>query len=342
MNIELSNTEKEQLEIQHKKERDRRIADRIKAVLLNTEGWSQKQIAQALRIRYETVQDHLNDYQKLKKLKPENGGSKSHLSLEQTEELIQHLEINTYLKADSIRAYVTQNFGVDFTVSGMTKWLVHHNFSYKNPKATPEKADLEKQKDFIAYYQKLLNETLEDEPIEFVDAVHPTMATKVTQGWIRKGTNKPIATTASRTRVNLLGSLNLETMKVTIARYETIDSKAMRSLFKSLRTKYPNAPKIHLITDRGSYNVSAETKKAAQEYGIILHHLPPYSPNLNPIERLWKVMNEQVRNNRVFKNAQDFREAILEFFTHTWPKIASSMTDRINDNFQTLNKVPSC
>lgn len=341
MIIELSNTEKEQLEIQHKKERDRRVADRIKAVLLNTEGWSQKQIAQALRIRYETVQDHLNDYQKLKKLKPENGGSKSHLSLEQTEELIKHLEINTYLKSDFICAYVAQNFGVKFTVSGMTKWLVHHNFSYKNPKGTPAKADPEKQKDFIDYYQKLLNETPEDEPIEFLDAVHPTMATKVTQGWIRKGTNKPIATTASRTRVNLLGSLNLETMTVTIESHETVDSKAMRSHFESLRKKYPKALKIHLITDRGSYNVSAETKKAAHEYGVVLHPLPPYSPNLNPIERLWKVMNEQTRNNRVFKNAQDFRKAILEFFTHTWPKIALSMTDRINDNFQVINKVPS-
>ncbi len=97
MIIKLSNTEKEQLEIQHKKERDSRVSDRIKAVLLNAESWTQKQIAQALRIRYETVQDHLNDYQRLKKLKPENGGSKGHLSLEQTQELIEHLEETTYL-----------------------------------------------------------------------------------------------------------------------------------------------------------------------------------------------------------------------------------------------------
>ena len=69
MKIELTVSEKEELESQHSKERDRRVADRIKAVLLTAEGWTQKQIAQALRIRYETVQDHLNDYQKSKKLK---------------------------------------------------------------------------------------------------------------------------------------------------------------------------------------------------------------------------------------------------------------------------------
>ena len=74
---------------------------------------------------------------------------------------------------------------------------------------------------------------------------------------------------------------------------------------------------------------------------MILHHLPPYSPNLNPIERLWKVMNERARNNKVFKTTKEFRKAILEFFTDTWPKIAMSMTDTINDNFQNIGKLPS-
>ena len=127
-------------------------------------------------------------------------------------------------------------------------------------------------------------------------------------------------------------------MEVTIATHETIDSKAMEKHFAALRKKYPKAPKIHLITDRGSYNTSQETKDAAKKYGIVLHHLPPYSPNLNPIERLWKIMNEYVRNNRVFKTAAEFRQAINDFFAK-WPKIALSMVDRINDNFQILNKV---
>ena len=305
MKIVLTIIEKEALELQHSKERDRRVADRIKAVLLTAEGWTQKQIAQALRIRYETVQDHLNDYQNSKKLKPENGGSKSHLNPDQTAQLMSHLEANTYLKSEHVCAYVEQTFGVKFTVSGMTKWLTRNGFSYKKPKGTPAKADPEKQAEFIRYYENLLNTLPEDEPVEFADAVHPTMATKVTYGWIRKGQDKLIATTASRTRINLLGSINLETMDVTIASHETIDSKAMEKHFAALRKKYPKAPRIHQIVDRGSYNISAETKEAAEKYGIVLHHLPPYSPNLNPIERLWKVMNEFVRNNRVFKNAAE-------------------------------------
>lgn len=166
------------------------------------------------------------------------------------------------------------------------------------------------------------------------------MATKVTYGWIKKGkkNDKLIATIASRTRMNLFGSLNLETMGVTIGSYETVDSQALKEHFKKLKEKYPKAIKIHLILDRGSYNTSQETKEAAKELSIILHYLPPYSPNLNPIERLWKIMNENVRNNRVFESACAFREAILNFFTKTWAQISHSMLDRINDNFQILKQ----
>jgi transposase len=340
MKIELSKEEKEKLEREHKKTRDRRIADRIKAVLLHSEGWSQLQISQALRIRAETVHDHLEDYRQSKKLKPENGGSDSLLSNEQTTSLITHLEAVTYLRVEEICAYVEQTYRIKFTVSGMTKWLRRHNFSYKKPKGRPAKADPEKQTEFIKFYETLLNTVGEDEPIEFGDGVHPTMATKIAYGWIRKGHKheKSLSTTASRTRMNLMGSINLETMEITIGSYQTIDSLAMKEHFKKLRQKYPKFSRIHLILDQGPYNTSEDTKGAASKYGIILHYLPPYSPNLNPIERVWKVMNERARNNRFFSSANEFRKAITDFFEVTWPQIAQNMVDRINDNFSIVKQ----
>ncbi|WP_174224054.1 transposase, partial [Candidatus Fukatsuia symbiotica] len=63
----------------------------------------------------------------------------------------------------------------------------------------------------------------------------------------------------------------------------------------------------------------------------------PYSPNLNPIERLWKVMNEQTRNNRYYPSKQSFKNDILNFFEVKLPQMASSLVSRLNDNFQALN-----
>ena len=340
MKIVLTPEEQVNLETRHRRERDGRIKDRIKAVLLSAEGWSQVMISQALRIRVETVHDHLTDYQKNQKLKPENGGSQSQLSALQSQELSNHLESKTRLKVFDICAYVKETYGVTFTVSGMTKWLKRYGFVYKKPKATPGKANRDQQAAFVRYYNDLLTHTPLDEPIEFGDGVHPTMSTKVTAGWIKRGkkNDKIISTTASRTRINLMGSLNLETMSLTLEAYDRLNSQSMKQHFEALRVKYPKAPKIHLILDRGPYNRSKDTCAAAKKYGIVLHFLPPYSPNLNPIERLWKLMNEHVRNNVVFSSTKEFRIKVMGFFNDTWPQIAHTMIERINDNFQTLKQ----
>lgn len=337
MKFHLSVSEKIELENLHKKERNKK-ADRIKAVLLREEGWSQVQISQALRIGVDTVHDHLCDYLEENRLECSNGGSSSKLNKSQTESLINHLELVTYDKVSLICEYVHKTYGINYSVSGMTKWLKKNNFSYKKPKGTPLKASVLEQEKFMGEYLNLVSNLPEDEVIEFGDGVHPTMATKITGGWIRKGKDKLISTTASRTRINLFGSINLNNMSVTIDQYQTINSCSLESHFAKLSNKYPDKKAIHLILDRGGYNISEATKKAAGKYRIKLHHLPSYSPNLNPIERLWKVMNEYVRNNRFFASAKEFREAIMTFFTHKWQIIKNDMRPRINDNFQAITK----
>jgi len=133
--IELSKAKKEKLEVAYKKERDGRIRDRMKAFLLRSEGWKQVEIAQALRLRAETVEDHLREYVRLSKLKPDNGGSESKLNEEQTTEIVAHLEKTTYLKVVEICAHIQNKYDIKYTKSGMTKWLHNHGFSLKNIRA---------------------------------------------------------------------------------------------------------------------------------------------------------------------------------------------------------------
>jgi transposase len=325
----------------HRSERDGKIRDRIKVVLSANYGWEYEEIAEILLLNDETIRRHIKEYLSEKKLRLESGGSESKLNESQTTELKKHLEENTYTKAELICCYVEKTYGIKYTLSGITMWLKNNGFSYKKPKGTPAKADPEKQEEFKKYYNKL-KEEVDDEPIVFGDGMHPTMATKITYGWIKTGYDKPIATTASRTRVNILGSINLATMDLLIGSYETINSDAVIDLFKKLRTRYPNASKIHIILDQGPYNKSVATQEAAKSYGIKIHYLPTYSPNLNPIERLWKVMNEHVRNNKFFSIPKEFREAIDSFFNVIWPTISLSMKSRINDNFQSVKSSSNC
>ena len=341
MKITLSPQKKQELEQMHDSTRDSRVCDRIKAVLLASEGWSNAMISQALRIHETTVARHINDYLQSEKLKPENGGSQSRLSAAQTMQLIEHLSENTYFHTHQVVAYVEAEFGLLYSVAGMNKWLHHNGFSYKKPKGVPHKFCPEMQQAFVEYYNKVLKPS--EAPVLFMDAVHPTQSTKLSYGWIRKGQDKLIETTGSRTRLNLIGALSLEDIGATVTEtYDTINSESIVRFFWKLKKEhYPLEQKVHLILDGAAYHRAKLVKDAAKVLNIELHYLPPYSPNLNPIERLWKVMNEHARNNVYFSSKREFISAIKEFFDVTLPEVAGSLVSRITDNFQLLKPASS-
>lgn len=342
MKVTLSNEQKQALKNQHSTTRDGRVRDRIKTVIHASNGWSPEEIADALLIHESTVRQHIKDYLQSNKLKPENGGSQSYLSAHQTQELIQHLTENTYHHSHEIVAYVQEHYQVHYSVPGMNKWLHHNGFSYKQPKGTPHKFDEDKQQAFVDAYETLKASCGKEESIVFIDAVHPTLSTKISHGWIRTGQDKNLKTTGNRSRLNLIGGLNLSDIGATVvSHYESINSENVVRFLCKLRERYPLEHKLHIILDGAGYHRSDLVKDAAFVLNIELHYLPPYSPNLNPIERLWKVMNEKSRNNVYFKSKRDFKIAIDEFFSVTLPEIAGSLVFRINDNFQVFKRASS-
>ena len=331
----LTEEEKSHLDELHHQTKDGKERDRIKAILLRSEGWTVPMISQALRLHQTTIIRHINEYHE-GKLKNESGGSESKLDDSQTEELIAHLEAHTYHHVHEIILFVKDKWGISFSIPGMNKWLHRHAFSYKKPKGFPHKANPKLQEEFIAEYEKLKDEVGYDEPILFMDAVHPTQATKLSYGWIRTGQTKHVETTGSRTRLNIVGAIQLGNIAAAVtAQYETINGESIIDFMTKLRGQY-GSKTVHLILDRSGYHRSMLVAEIATELNIKLHFLPPYSPNLNPIERLWKVMNEKVRNNRFFKSSKDFKEAINRFFDDILPDIGHELDARINDNFELL------
>ena len=183
----------------------------------------------------------------------------------------------------------------------MISWLHDHNLSYKKPSRVPAKADKSRQELFIEEYDKLKSELGKDDVMLFGDSVHhPSMETKVASGWIRTGKHKEIKTTASRTRLNILGTLQLADMSLTTKDYKTINSASVIDFIEYSRVSSEDKEKISFIVDNGPYYTSNIVKSRAVELGITMVYLPPYSPNLNLIERLWKYMNEKVRHNVFF------------------------------------------
>lgn len=81
-----------------------------------------------------------------------------------------------------------------------------------------------------------------------------------------------------------------------------------------------------------------EVEKYLKTSRIRVHFLPPRSPNLNlnPIERLWKIMHEYVSHNRVYENFKAFKKALNRFFDVTMENINEELVSRITDIFQVI------
>jgi transposase len=126
-----------------------------------------------------------------------------------------------------------------------------------------------------------------------------------------------------------------------VKQYQTVNGESIIDFLNRTREFYATSGTIHLVLDGAGYHRSSQVVEEAEKLNIELHYLPPYSPNLNPIERLWKVMNKHARNSQHFATAKEFRGRIERFFTTTLPDIADSLNSTITDNFQKLKSAKS-
>lgn len=334
MENKLSTKDRAMLISQHKKTRDKRICDRIKAVLAYDDGYSYIEIAKILLLDESTIRRHINDYLNQAKLKPENGGSSSLLSENQSKQLILELREFTYLRVKDICVYVKKNFGTKYTVGGMTKWLHRNGFTYKKPQPIPAKANAVSQQKFIEYYERL-KEKIYGEPIYFSDAVHPQHKPRLAYGWILKGELKQIPTNGKQKRLNIIGGINLSNHQIVYNMVDTVNIDSIEKFLYNLRKNHNPSLRLHLVWDNAGYHRAEKIVDIAKKLNIKLHYLPPYSPNLNPIERLWKIMHEYVTYNQYYEKFRYFRDAILNFFK-TIGRKKRLLRARINDNFNLL------
>jgi len=249
----LSDSERSALRIQHKHERDKRVCDRIKAVLLFDKGWSYSEIASVLLLDDQTIFNHVQEYKMQNKLSCSHKGSAGKLDTSQTKALLEHLDQYTYLYVKDIGAYVSTTYGITYTVAGITCWLHKHGFSYKKPIIVPGKANRDVQQKWIQEYVRLKNSLQPGETICFLDGVHPTHNTKSAYGWIRKGTLKPIRTNTGRCRLNLSGAIDIFSKQVLFQEEITLNTVSILNFLRKLEQAYPQATKVHIFCDNARY-----------------------------------------------------------------------------------------
>jgi transposase len=319
----LTAEELQELRVAHReavKHKDARAAYKINAVILLGNNWSTEEVAEALLLDDETLRNYVKKYQEkgFKGLiETFHLGGFSKLSAEQTTQLCTELDNTIYTSTKAICFYVQEQFDQTYTISGMTDLLHRLDYVYKKPKLVPAKPDPEAQEIFLKQFTDFMENKGEKEAVFFVDALHPVHNTMASYGWIKKGREKELESNTGRERFNVHGAMNAETFETTIIASEAnVNSDSTLLLFEQLEHLYPLASLIYVILDNAKYHFSEAVQAWLKSSKIKLVFLPAYSPELNLIERLWKVFKKQVMYNKYYKTFEEFKSACFNFFKY--------------------------
>jgi transposase len=324
-----------ELRAAHRRTRDKREADRIKAVVLLASGRTAEDVAEALLIDPNTVRNHFKRYRQgglPGLLQLAYRGSIGELGEAELALLEAHLQLHLYLSAKDVAAWVEETFEVAYTVSGMTALLHRLGFVYKKPRLVPGKANREAQEAFLAQYEELKKNQGENDVILFMDAVHPQHNPVLGYGWIKRGETHEVPSNSGRRRLNINGAVDLERLEPTVRYDATIDASSTIALFDQLVLAYTYAACIYIICDNAGYYRSKAVQAYLQDSRIKLVFLPAYAPNLNLIERLWKFFKKQVLYNRYYETFGGFRAACEDFFNNP-QRYKSELRSLLAENF---------
>ena len=135
------------------------------------------------------------------------------------------------------------------------------------------------------------------------------------------------------TSLNCFGSLNLKTGNLISSFHDRGNAQATIEHFKKVRSLYDKNIPLAFFIDNASWHKTLKVQEYCEQNKITLLFLPPYSPEFNPIERVWSFLKSKIRQ-RFFKTADIFRKFIFDLFANinntNYTKLASQCVSLIN------------
>ena len=90
--------------------------------------------------------------------------------------------------------------------------------------------------------------------------------------------------------------------------------EVIEAFLEEIKNQYSTASSICIILDNAKYQRAYSVQDKAAQLNITLVYLPPYCPNLNLIERLWKYFKKKIMKNRYYPTFSEFETCVEQFF----------------------------
>jgi transposase len=207
----------------------------------------------------------------------------------------------------------------------------------------PAKADPEKQEKFLQEKLEPLIEQAQQGKCHlfFMDAAHFILEPFVCMCWCFARLFLKAA--SGRNRINVLGAIHaLSHHFETVINTDYINAQTIEQLLEQIAAKFTDLP-VYIVLDNARYQHCAFVKAVAERLHIQLVFLPPYSPNLNLIERLWKFIRKKALYGTFYDSAKLFHQAIQQTVNAIQTKqFQKELDSLLRLNFQTFAQNQPC
>jgi transposase len=178
------------------------------------------------------------------------------------------------------------------------------DMTWKKGKLLLARASADAREKFVTKIKSLLRATNSGkERLIFIDEAHVHQDADLGHTWARRGQRFYISSTSpGLARVTFFGAYVYNDRRFVIWPAERGNASTAIDCLEYLRAAYPNE-RLRVCWDGASYHRAEDVHERARELGILITHLPAYSPEFMPVEALWRWMREEVTYNHCHATA---------------------------------------
>lgn len=275
----------------------------------------------------------------IKSLKFNNYGTNKSELENHSETLLSNLENKPVHQLSQAKERIESLTGIKRSLSAIESFFKRSDFKYQKIGHIPSKADVQKQETYLEEILKPAIEKAKNGEIYllFLDAAHFVMGVFLCNMWSK--IRLFIKSSAGRKRLNVIGVVDAITKKIFFqTNITSVNAQVMAAFLHYLKSQMPDKP-ISIVLDNARYQHCNFIKELAQQLDITLLFLPPYSPNFNLIERLWKFTKKKALYGKYYEKFDEFQEAITGCMNQANDKYDTELKSLMTLNFQTFKNV---
>lgn len=340
INIEFTAQEIQALDYQRYHHPHPRVQRKMEALWLKSQNLSHKEICRLTTISSKTLQRYLYAFKAggIERLKEVSFYQPQSQLRSHTDTIEAHFREHPPASIKEAMSKIEEMTGLKRSEKRIRKLLISMGIKRRKIGIIPAKADSEKQQSFK---EKDLEPRLKEAKSHhrvlcFVDAAHFVLAPFL--GYLWSFTRLFIKAPSGRKRFNVLAALNAVTHQlITVTNDSYINALSVCELLWKIARVYPDVA-ITLVLDNARYQKCHLVRELAESLHIELLYLPPYSPNLNLIERLWKFVKKQCLYSKYYCEFDTFKKAITSCLSQTHTTYKRELDSLLTLRFQTFKE----